>query len=70
MILQPVDSLSQIDPPWMMEPGQRWVTVGTFAREWNKDRNTIRQWCESGYMMSLGIATYRDHRGWWYLRIS
>jgi hypothetical protein len=35
----------------------------------DKDRNTIRQWCESGFLANIGIATYRDHRGRWYIRI-
>jgi hypothetical protein len=57
-------------PPWVLEPGTHWIKVGRFAHEWNKNRSTIRQWCESGYFCSLGISTYRDHRGVWFIRVS
>ena len=66
----PLTSASAPIPPWVLNPGTRWVTVGEFAYEWNKHRNTIREWCETGYLSSLGIPTYRDPRGYWFIRIA
>ena len=57
-------------PPWYDKPTEQWVTVGEFATLWNKHRNTIRQWCESGFLLSIGFSTYQDIRGIWYIRLS
>ena len=56
-------------PPWVLDPSSQWVTVGEFARQWNKHRNTIRRWCESGFFLTIGISTYCDPRGTWYIRL-
>jgi hypothetical protein len=55
-------------PPWIIDPSSRWLTVGDAAILWNKHRNTIRLWCESGFFSSLNIPTYRDPRGRWFIR--
>jgi hypothetical protein len=55
-------------PPWVLDPGSRWLTVGETATLWNKHRDTIRRWCETGFFSTLNIPTYRDPRGEWYIR--
>jgi hypothetical protein len=59
-----------VAPPWTRHSNSKWVTVNEFAKEWNKHRNTIRRWCESGFLSTLGIATYCDPRGCWFIRVS
>jgi hypothetical protein len=59
-----------VAPPWVLDPASQWITVGEFAVLWNKHRHTIRNWCESGFFSTLGISTYRDPRGHWYIRVS
>jgi len=55
-------------PPWVLDPSTRWLTVGDAAILWNKHRNTIREWCESGFFSTLNVPTYRDPHGRWYIR--
>jgi len=57
-------------PPWINNPNGTWLTVSEFAKEWRKNRHTIRKWCENGFIYSLGFSTYRDASGQWFIRIS
>lgn len=57
-------------PPWVYNPQDEWVSVGQFAKRWNKSRKTILRWCESGFILTLGMSTYREQNGRWYIRIS
>jgi len=56
-------------PPWVMNPQDEWISCGEFAKRWNKNRKTIQRWCESGFIVTLGMSTYRDSNGYWYIRI-
>jgi hypothetical protein len=58
-------------PPWYYchDPGLEWLSVGQFAKRWNKNRRTILRWCESGFILSLGMQTFRDQNGYWYICI-
>ena len=55
-------------PPWVLDPGSRWLSVDDTARLWNKHRNTIRKWCETGFFATLNVPTYRDPSGRWFIR--
>jgi hypothetical protein len=45
--------------------GTRWVPASHLAREFNKTRITIRRWCATGFILTLGYRTMRDVRGHW-----
>lgn len=59
-------------PPWLLDPASKssWLTVGECALLWNKHRNTIREWCETGFFSTINVPTYRDPSGRWYIRTS
>lgn len=45
--------------------GTEWIPVSAIAREFNKTERTIRNWCHSGFILTLGYRTKRDHTGHW-----
>ena len=43
------------------------LTITEVAREFNKTRKTIHEWCQSGFILQLGYTVRRDATGHWFL---
>lgn len=56
-------------PPWVTDPGQRWVTVDEYAPVVGRSLRTVRWWCLEGVLADFGIQTYQDLRGRWWVRL-
>jgi len=61
--------LTSPTPPWILEPGWRWVTVKQFSILYCRSQRRVQQMLLCGDMMAFGIATYQDPMGRWWLRI-
>ena len=46
-----------------------WVTPPRLAVEFNKTEMTMRRWCYSGFILSLGYLLRREPRGRWLIGI-
>lgn len=44
-----------------------WIPLAYIAREFNKHPFTVRKWCASGFILSLGYRTRRDPKGHWFV---
>ena len=44
-----------------------WSPLSTIAREFNKTPQTLRRWCDSGFILTLGYRTWRDPHGHWFV---
>jgi hypothetical protein len=49
--------------------GTIWLDVKEFAEKQRKDPVTIRQWCNSGFVVELGLLVHRDVTGHWKIGI-
>lgn len=45
--------------------GTRWLPVTMLAREFNKSAMTMRRWCITGFILTVGYRTMRDVSGHW-----
>jgi hypothetical protein len=51
------------------EPKENWMTTEDAARHYGKTSQTIRNWCEDGFFLSLGVRLYRDPKNRWHIRL-
>ncbi len=42
-----------------------WLPLTTFAEQYGRHPNSIRQWCRSGFMIELGFYVRKDVTGHW-----
>lgn len=53
--------MKQSDYPWI-----NWEPVSVVAREYNKHSMTLKRWCKSGFILTLGYRVLCDPKGrWW-----
>ncbi len=46
---------------------ENWLTISAVAIQFNKTRQTIHNWCRSGFIITLGYQLRRDPQGNWRL---
>ena len=46
-----------------------WLSLTNFARRMNKHPETVRKWCESGFVVELGYFLRKDCTGHWFIGI-
>lgn len=50
--------------------GERvWMPISVVAKEYNRHPESIRRWCENGFLIELGFTIRRDETGHWIVGI-
>ena len=52
-----------------MPPGITWQRPSQFAAEYNKSPLTVRRWCRSGFILTLGYLVVIDPKGRWMIGV-
>lgn len=53
--------------PWA-ERHDEWLTVSEYAERMGKSAQTVRLWCNNGFLLEIGCLVYRDPMGRWYIK--
>lgn len=68
MSTTPVPRTSSL-PPWILDPGSRWLSARKFARLYRRSQRHIQRMCLNGDIVVFQVATYKDPRGRWWIRL-
>jgi hypothetical protein len=55
------------EPRYHIDGDIVWTPLPDFAREYNKNRDTIRDWIDNGFIFTLGCTVKKDVTGHWFI---